>query len=80
VTKRVSLLCQQEFADSIGIQLLETSAKNATNVEQAFLTMAAEIKKRVGPAASTPSATDQRSNVKINQSTPVKSGGGGGCC
>lgn len=40
----------QAFADEIGIPFLETSAKNATNVEQAFMTMAAEIKNRcVGP-------------------------------
>jgi Ras-related protein Rab-1A len=37
---------QQAFADEIGIPFLETSAKNATNVEQAFMTMAAEIKNR----------------------------------
>lgn len=37
----------QEFADSLGIPFLETSAKNSTNVEQAFLTMAAEIKNRL---------------------------------
>lgn len=36
----------QAFADEIGIPFLETSAKNATNVEQAFMTMAAEIKTR----------------------------------
>ena len=36
----------QSFADEIGIPFLETSAKNATNVEQAFMTMAAEIKNR----------------------------------
>ena len=35
------------FADEIGIPFLETSAKNATNVEQAFMTMAAEIKTRM---------------------------------
>lgn len=34
----------QEFADSLGIPFLETSAKSATNVEQAFLTMARQIK------------------------------------
>eukprot|EP00124_Ichthyophonus_hoferi_P000909 Ihof_evm18s39 gene=Ihof_evmTU18s39 len=34
----------KEFADQLGIPFLETSAKNATNVEQAFMTMAAEIK------------------------------------
>ena len=36
----------QEYADSLKIPFLETSAKSATNVEQAFLTMAAEIKAR----------------------------------
>ena len=45
----------QAFADEIGIPFLETSAKNATNVEQAFMTMAAEIKSRwdLGTARTT---------------------------
>jgi len=34
------------------VPFLETSAKNATNVEQVFMTMAAEIKKNVGPDSS----------------------------
>ncbi len=34
------------FADNLKIPFLETSAKTATNVEQAFMTMAAEIKNR----------------------------------
>jgi hypothetical protein len=36
----------KEFADQLSIPFLETSAKNATNVEQAFLTMAKQIKDR----------------------------------
>lgn len=36
----------QETADQLSIPFLETSAKNATNVEQAFLTMAKQIKDR----------------------------------
>uniref|UniRef100_A0A452EQW9 small monomeric GTPase n=1 Tax=Capra hircus TaxID=9925 RepID=A0A452EQW9_CAPHI len=52
-----------------------TSAKNATNVEQAFMTMAAEIKKRMGPGAA---SGGERPNLKID-STPVKQAGGG-CC
>ncbi|EHA8587053.1 Ras-related protein RABD1 [Cocos nucifera] len=36
------------FADELGIPFLETSAKDSINVEQAFLTMSAEIKKRMG--------------------------------
>merc|ERR1712087_563713 len=35
------------FADELGIPFLETSAKSAANVEQSFMTMAAEIKKRM---------------------------------
>ena len=42
----------QEYADQLGIPFLETSAKNATNVEQAFMTMAAEIKNRMGPVTA----------------------------
>lgn len=49
---------------------METSAKNATNVEQSFMTMAAEIKKRMGPGATAGGA--EKSNVKI-QSTQSSS-------
>jgi Ras-related protein Rab-1A len=41
----------QEFADQLSIPFLETSAKNATNVEQAFLTMAKQIKDRYARSA-----------------------------
>lgn len=74
--KVVDFTTAKEYADQLGIPFLETSAKNATNVEQAFMTMAAEIKNRMGPV---PAAADNKPNVKINASTPVKQGGGG-CC
>lgn len=35
------------FAEQLGIPFLETSAKNAVNVEQAFITLASDIKSRV---------------------------------
>jgi Ras-related protein Rab-1A len=38
----------QAFADSLGIPFIETSAKESLNVEEAFLTMSSEIKKRYG--------------------------------
>uniref|UniRef100_A0A0K8RFM5 Putative gtpase rab1/ypt1 small g protein superfamily n=1 Tax=Ixodes ricinus TaxID=34613 RepID=A0A0K8RFM5_IXORI len=47
--KVVDYTTAKEFADHLNIPFLETSAKNATNVEQAFMTMAAEIKNRMGP-------------------------------
>ena len=41
--KVVDTAAAKEFADSLGIPFLETSAKNASNVEEAFLTMASEL-------------------------------------
>uniref|UniRef100_A0A8C5FGU7 ZRAB1B, member RAS oncogene family a n=1 Tax=Gadus morhua TaxID=8049 RepID=A0A8C5FGU7_GADMO len=73
--KVVDYTTAKEFADSLAIPFLETSAKNATNVEQAFMTMAAEIKKRMGPGAT---AGGDKPNLKID-STPVRQSGGG-CC
>jgi small GTP-binding protein len=46
--KVVDYTTAKEFADSLGIPFLETSAKSAANIEQAFLTMASEIKHRMG--------------------------------
>ena len=46
------------YADSLGIPFLETSAKNASNVEEAFLTMAAElIRLREAQSATRPNTT-----------------------
>ncbi|CAA9993361.1 unnamed protein product [Nesidiocoris tenuis] len=50
--KVVDYATAKEYADHLKIPFIETSAKNALNVEQAFMTMAAEIKNRVGPPSS----------------------------
>uniref|UniRef100_A0A665TNI1 Ras-related protein ORAB-1-like n=1 Tax=Echeneis naucrates TaxID=173247 RepID=A0A665TNI1_ECHNA len=75
--KVVDYTTAKEFADSLGIPFLETSAKNATNVEQAFMTMAAEIKKRMGPGAT--AGGGEKPNVKLTPGTTVKPSSGG-CC
>lgn len=75
--KVVDYTSAKEYADQLGIPFLETSAKNATNVEQAFMTMAAEIKNRVGPPAA---AQAGPAGVKISNSKPVNEKVGGGCC
>lgn len=41
--KQVTKETAQSFADKLGISFLETSAKTATNVDNAFLTMAKEL-------------------------------------
>ncbi|CAK8534995.1 unnamed protein product [Lathyrus sativus] len=53
----VSYDTAKEFADQIGIPFMETSAKNATNVEGVLMAMAAAIKDRM---VSQPSANNAR--------------------
>jgi Ras-related protein Rab-1A len=45
--KAVSYEVAKAFADKLDIPFLQTSAKAATNVEKAFLTMADEIKNNI---------------------------------
>ncbi|PKI38112.1 hypothetical protein CRG98_041477, partial [Punica granatum] len=63
------------FADEIGIPFMETSAKNSTNVEQAFMAMAAAIKNRMASQPAMNSARPPTVNIRgqpVNQK--------GGCC
>ncbi|XP_011791892.1 PREDICTED: ras-related protein Rab-1A-like [Colobus angolensis palliatus] len=66
-----------EFADSLGILFLETSAKNAARAEQSSMMMAAEIKKLMGPGitasrAEKPSVKIQGTLVKHQLEVPAK--------
>jgi len=58
--KVVDQATAKAFADSMGIPFIETSAKNATNVEQCFLSMARDIKNRLseGSSSDVPPKTD----------------------
>ena len=64
-----------EFAESLSVEYLETSAKSALNVEKAFTTMASEIRKwmrsQPAPAAQT------KVNIGKGQAIGKESGG---CC
>lgn len=75
-TKRqVDMETAKEFAGNLNIPFLETSAKNATNVEDAFMTMAGEIKKRM---ATAPTASETKSKITVSGKTEaVKSSS---CC
>jgi len=66
----------QEFAVQLGMPFLETSAKTASNVEEAFMAMAAELikaREEAGPGAG---GAEQRS-VTIGE---MGDQGKGGCC
>jgi len=68
--KQVSEETAQRFADKLGIPFIETSAKTATNVDAAFLTMAKELIK-------------SRSKIKQDDGKKVQLDGGGKkpvCC
>ena len=65
----------KEFADSLKIEFLETSAKTAVNVENAFMTMASQIKARM---KTQPAAGGNKGGVNLKSQ---KIGGqSGGCC
>lgn len=64
----------KEFAENLGIEFLETSAKTSTNVEQAFLTMASQIKARM----KTQPSAGQPNKVSLNRTKPVNEKSG--CC
>ncbi|KAI6622980.1 GTP-binding protein of the rab [Pyricularia oryzae] len=67
---------KKEFADSLGIPFLETSAKNANNVEQAFLTMARQIKERMG----TTTTNNSKPSVQVGPGQGVGSNQSNSCC
>lgn len=65
--KVVDYTVAKEFADQLGIPFLETSAKNASNVEEAFFSMAVEIKSHMSP--ETPSGGPD--SLILGESSPV---------
>merc|ERR1740130_715348 len=70
--KAVDYNTAKEYSEDLGIPFLETSAKNATNVEAASMTMAAEIKNRM---VNTPKeATNKKSNITVTNTASVKEG------
>jgi Ras-related protein Rab-1A len=76
-TKRqVDTDAAKEFAGQVNIPFLETSAKNATNVEDAFMTMAGEIKKRM---ATAPTASEGN-KAKTTFSGKTESVKSSSCC
>lgn len=66
----------KELADELGICCLETSAKSAKNVEEAFLTMAGELIRQREASAN---KDDKKKGIDLN-STVAKEGALKNCC
>jgi Ras-related protein Rab-1A len=81
--RAVDYATAKAFADEQGIPFLETSAKSAANVEQAFLTMAAEIKQRMAsaaPALGAGGAAGGGATVRPGEGRSVKTGDKASAC
>jgi len=79
VSKRVVAYEQaKEFADSMNMEYIETSAKQSSNVDRAFLTIAQQIKARMASQPMQAGALSGGSTVPdLNTGQKVD---GGGCC
>lgn len=65
----------QALANECGIKFLETSAKSNINVEEAFFTLARDIKKRLIDSADE-TTKGGKGNVSLNDGPGAR----GGCC
>ena len=74
--KVVDYQTAKDFADSMNIQFLETSAKNSRNVSNAFMAMVADMKNQAGPSISDRAHTP---GIRLH-STPVEQMTRGCCC
>ena len=65
--KVVEYTAAKEFAEALDIPFLETSALSSSNVEQAFYTMARQIKAQMtsNAGAGNASATNAKTNVNL---------------
>jgi GTPase SAR1 family protein len=73
--KKVSTEEGTALANQIGIKFLETSAKSSQNVEQAFVTMASEIKSKVATSTTKTATRGDRLTQSKSVATKKK-----GCC
>jgi len=78
--RQVSFEEGKAYAEQLGIKFIETSAKNSVNVDNAFFTMANEIKARVQKVETpTPTQGGDKGPTKLGGGVTVKNTNSG-CC
>lgn len=75
--RQVSYDQGKELADTYGMKFIETSAKNATNVDEAFLTMTKEI---LRIKSSKPEKEDKKQGLALSDGKEIKNSSGNKCC
>ncbi|RDX41020.1 GTP-binding protein ypt1 [Lentinus brumalis] len=78
--KVVEYSVAKEFADSLSIPFIETSAKNSTNVEEAFTMMAKTVKDDVDSQPDESSDSKKNSSVTPGRSLNQEEESGGCAC
>ncbi|KAG2208102.1 hypothetical protein INT47_010464, partial [Mucor saturninus] len=82
--RQVTFAASKKWADSVNIPILETSAKNSSNVEQAFLTMARQIKEKMTTLGQNGGANNNNSDkIRVTRGASIPSpaaNNNGGCC
>lgn len=76
--RQVSTVRGQDLAVEYNVKFMETSAKTSTNVEEAFIALARDIKKKMDKKLENPNATagDTKIKVTADKAKPPKKG----CC
>ena len=77
--RAISVERGQELADELGIPFMEVSAKSNINVEKAFYSLAADIKKRIIDTSRADTGLSQSVNVG-DQTGGLSTSMGGKCC
>lgn len=84
VSKRVVATARgQALADQHGVRFFETSAKNSINIDEAFSTIARDIKERIldaGPNGGASGAAGSGSTVKLGRGGGDDAAQKKGCC
>lgn len=78
--KVVDTQTAKAFAESMAIPFIETSAKNATNVEQCFVSMARDIKNRLSTDAGADTQPKNNTNTLNPKNGNKKGAKKGGMC
>lgn len=76
--RQVSYQEGKEFADSLGMQFLETSAKDKINIDEAFMTLTKAILPTVPASGTSAGGSTGGSTIAPGPIKPKKKDGG--CC